>query len=66
MQAGAVIRRHEGYWHFLNGEWEGPYKWVYTGNHPEHFAVIVSPVVKCWMLTENRPRSRLASAPDST
>jgi hypothetical protein len=23
----AVIRRPEGYWHFLNGEWQGPYNW---------------------------------------
>ena len=53
-QAGAVIRRHEGHWHFLNGEWEGPYKWVYTGDHPERFAVIVPPVVK-WVARYGRP-----------
>jgi hypothetical protein len=29
--ACAVIRRHEGYYHFIDGEWHGPYAWKYTG-----------------------------------
>jgi hypothetical protein len=43
--AGAVIESPEGRWHFLNGEWQGPFKWVSTGA-VEKFPIKILPVAK--------------------
>lgn len=42
----AVIRRHEGYYHFIEEEWRGPYQWRYTGPDSHMQCFILLPVRK--------------------
>jgi hypothetical protein len=42
----AVIRRSEGYYHFINDEWQGPYQWKYTGPDSPAQSFVMLPVRK--------------------
>ncbi len=46
---GAIIRRHEGYYHFQDGEWLGPLNWKYTGKDPAQRFIAAALPIKKWV-----------------
>lgn len=51
----AVIRRHEGYYHFIDDQWQGPYRWKYTGPDSPTQSFAVLPVREWVALFGNLP-----------
>lgn len=45
----AIIRRHEGFYHWQDGQWLGPLNWTYTGSDPQQRIIAAALPVKKWV-----------------